>query len=162
MAILIGDDTTPVLQGTADSDLLYSGFNTTIAHTLIGAAGNDVLIAGTSVAGDLVAAGGGSNTVTLGDYAATLLVGKYAETDTIYGFGEGDVLRLAEPCSTREVHQVQQGQDLLLQIGGIGGSAPDHTTLLLKGVSLQDVQATTEADGTLVMSYHHTELNPVA
>lgn len=152
MAIFIGDDTTAMLQGGAENDLLFSGFNTTIAHTLVGEAGDDVLIGGTSVAGDVLAPGAGNNTVLMGNFAATLLVGKLGETNTVFGFGEGDAVHIAQPTSERECHVVQDGADLLVQIGGIGGSAVDHTTVLLKGVQLADVHAGMEPDGTLTMT----------
>jgi len=162
MTILIGDDTSATLAGTADGDILFSGFNTTIPHSMLGGAGSDVLISGLSVAGDVLNGGPGSNLMILGSFAATIDVSKHGEVDTVYGFGEGDTIRIVDPTSPHEVNSVQMGADVVLNIGGFGGQEPDHSSVVLKDVDLHDVHASIDEAGTLLMTFHHAaDLNPM-
>src|SRR5437764_14057054 len=121
MAIIIGNDATPTLTGTAEDDVIFGGVDATIPHTLQGGDGNDMLLGGFSIAGDVLNGGQGSNLLMLGNAAATIEVGKHGEADTVYGFGEGDMLRIVEATSQREVNTQQVGADVVLAIGGIGG-----------------------------------------
>jgi len=162
MAIIIGNDTTPTLTGTAEDDVIFGGVDTTIPHTLQGGDGNDILLGGFSVAGDVLNGGLGSNLLVLGDAAATIEVGKHSEADTVYSFGEGNILRVVEATSPREFNTQQVGADVVLAVGGLGGQAADHTTVTLKGVALQDLHASVDPTGMLQVAFHHADLSPVA
>jgi hypothetical protein len=163
MAIMIGNDTMPTLVGSAGDDVMFSGIGTTIPHSLQAGDDNDILLGGFSVAGDVLNGGHGSNLLFLGSFATTVEVGKHSEADVVYGFGEGDLLRIVEAASPHEVSTRQVGLDVVLDIGGFGGAAPDHATVTLKAVDLHDLHASIDPTGTLQVAFHHAaEINPIA
>lgn len=129
--------------------------------SLIGTEGDDILVGGIAGPGDTLAPGGGDNLVALGDQAATIQVSKSGETDEVYGFGNGDVLLIVDPTSPREVHQLQQGDDVVLQIGGLGGQGANHSTVTLHDVALSNLHAGVDSEGHLQISFVSADLNPL-
>ena len=160
--MIIGDDSSPILIGTEESDSMFGGFSAEVAHILAGGGGDDVLVGGFTIAGDVLKGELGNNLLFLGSFAAIIEVGKHAETDTVYGFGEGDILRIAEATSPREISSAQVDGDVVLNIGGLGGQAADHATVTLKGVDFHDIQAGVDEFGFLQFAFHHaTDIAPL-
>jgi Ca2+-binding RTX toxin-like protein len=153
MATFIGTDASPTVTGTEGDDILLAGFGAS-AHTVSGGAGNDILVGGLTAAGDLLSGGVGDDLYGIGgDGPVTITEGRQGGSNTVWGFGAGDVFRFEGAISPREVGRAQDGADTVLTFGGFMGAGPDHTTVRLVDVSLADLQGAVTPEGGLTFTF---------
>lgn len=157
MGVFIGRGGAGALAGTEGRDLLWA--SAAGGSALDAGGGADVLVGGTG-AGDTLRGGAGDDVYVLGEAAATVVEGRGGGSNTVWGFGAGDVFVFGDAASPREVARTQEGSDFVLTIGGIAGQGADAARIVFAGVDGADMQAGFTEDGLLRIAF--LDVNPVA
>jgi hypothetical protein len=151
MAMIVGTEgIQDTLAGTDDDDVIWGGGMNQPAggDTLNGGGGRDLLLLSK---GDVADGGRGDDTIAIIEHGGTITAHRGGGSDHILGFGAGDTFRFADLVSPREVALVSSQGNVVFNIGGLGGTAPDHNTITLVGVSFDEVSFSFDEAGYFVI-----------